>query len=205
MSPFFRRLFSAALCCVAAVAAGQGECAGAAPADVVTAFHGVLLDNMKHAKAYGCNGRETRVTHSIEAAFDMPFIAQRVLHRHWADLSADQRSQFVSAFGNMVTSTYASEFNDFSGETFTTLNTDALPNGDQLVHAKLTPGSGDVVNFDYVLRNQDGWRIINVLYDGVSDMATKSAQYQKLFEQKGFDGLLSWIRDQTSKTRASCA
>lgn len=74
------------------------------------------------------------------------------------------------------------------------------------MHAKLKPGSGDTVSFDYVLRPNGGkWRIINIVADGVSDLALRSTQYAKLYEEKGFDGLLAWIQEQTRKARADCS
>jgi phospholipid transport system substrate-binding protein len=176
------------------------------PEAVVSAFHATLLDNMKHGQAYGCQGRSQRLTPAIDSDFDLPFIAQTVLRRHWDALSQDQQQQYIEAFRELVIVTYAQQFADFAGERFTTLDTQTLPNGDALVHAKLKPGSGETVSFDYVLREKDGhWRVINIIADGVSDLALRSTQYAKLYEDRGFDGLLAWIREQTRKARADCS
>ncbi|MBX6421105.1 MAG: ABC transporter substrate-binding protein [Nevskia sp.] len=176
------------------------------PEAVVTGFHATLLDNMKHGKAYGCQGRSQRLAPVIDRDFDIPFIAQTVLRRHWDQLADDQRQRYTAAFRELVVATYAQQFADFAGERFTTQDTQNLPNGDALVHAQLKPGSGDTVSFDYVLRQKDGaWRIINIIADGVSDLALRSTQYAKLYEEKGFDGLLAWIEEQTRKARADCS
>ena len=59
--------------------------------------------------------------------------------------------------------------------------------------------------FDYVLHEVDGnWRVINVIADGVSDLALRSSQYEQIFKERGFDGLLAWIREQEKKTAADC-
>ena len=111
----------------------------------------------------------------------------------------------MAAFREITLVTYASQFNSFGGESFTTQDTQALPNGDQLVHARLKLGGGDSVAFDYILRGKDGgYRIINVIADGVSDLALRSTQYTRLYEQKGFDGLLGWLQEQSKKSHASC-
>lgn len=179
--------------------------ADGAPAEVVDAFHGALLNNMKHAKEYGCEGRIKKLEPVIDGSFDVPLITQTVMRKHWAELSEPQRSQLVTAFRETTVVTYATQFNDFGGETFTTQDTAPLPDGDQIVHARLQPGSGDSVAFDYILQGKDGnWRIINVIADGVSDLALRRTQYNRLYEQKGFDGLIGWLREQTKKARKSC-
>jgi phospholipid transport system substrate-binding protein len=173
---------------------------------VVTTLHAALLNNMKHAQAYGCDGRRKHIEALVDSSFDIPFIAQSALRRHWKDLSDAQRSQYIAAFREDVMVTYAGRFNSYDGETFTTLNSQALPNGDQVVHAKLLPNGDDAVIFDYVLHNKDGgWRIINVVAQGVSDLSLRSTQYASLYDQKGFDGLLAWIQEQTRKTRSNCS
>ncbi|MBV8063084.1 MAG: ABC transporter substrate-binding protein [Nevskia sp.] len=192
-------LVSALLFTPAAFAEGK-------PADVVDGIHAALLNNMKHAKEYGCDGRVKHLQPVVDASFDVPLIAQTVMRKHWGELNEAQRTQLIAEFRETTVVTYASQFNSFSGETFTTKDTQALPNGDQLVHARLQPNGGDSVAFDYILRlAKDGnYHIINVIADGVSDLALRSTQYSRLFEQKGFDGLMAWLQDQNKKMRASC-
>ena len=179
--------------------------AAGTPADVVNANHAALLNNMKHGKEYGCDGRIKHLQPVVDASFDVPLIAQTVMRRHWSELSDAQRTQLIAEFRDVTLVTYASNFNSFGGETFTTQDTQSLPNGDQIVHARLQPGSGDSVSFDYILRGKDGnFRIINVIADGVSDLALRSTQYNALYEKKGFSGLMSWLQDQSKKMQANC-
>ncbi len=197
-TPLLSLFFGLLLCAPAAFAAG-------APADVVNGIHAALLNNMKHGKEYGCDGRIKHLQPVIDAGFDVPLIAQTVMRRHWSELSEAQRTQLIAAFREITVVTYASQFNSFGGETFTTQDTQSLPNGDQLVHARLQPGSGDSVAFDYILRGKDGnFRIINVIADGVSDLALRSTQYNLLYEQKGFAGLMAWLQQQSKKMQANC-
>jgi phospholipid transport system substrate-binding protein len=190
-------LFSALLFTPAAFAA--------TPAEVVTGLHEALLNSMKHAKEYGCEGRVKHLQPVVDGSFDVPLIAQTVMRKHWGELGEAQRTQLIAAFRDTTVLTYASQFNSFSGEVFSTQETQPMPNGDQLVHARLQPNGGDSVAFDYILRGKDGnYRIINVVADGVSDLALRSTQYTRLFEQKGFDGLVGWLADQNKKMRANC-
>jgi phospholipid transport system substrate-binding protein len=177
----------------------------ATPADVVNNLHNALVNNMKHGKEYGCEGRVKHLQPVVDASFDVPLIAQTVMRKHWSELNDAQRTQLIAAFRETTVLTYASQFNSYSGEAFSTQETQPMPNGDQLVHARLQPNGGDSVAFDYILRGKgDDYRIINVVADGVSDLALRSTQYTRLFEQKGFDGLVGWLSDQNKKMRANC-
>jgi len=197
-TPLLSLFFGLIFCTPAAFAAGT-------PADVVNAIHAALLNNMKHGKEYGCDGRIKHLQPVVDASFDVPLIAQTVMRRHWSELSDAQRTQLIAEFREVTVVTYASNFNSFGGEAFTTQDTQSPPNGDQMVHARLQPGSGDSVAFDYILHGKDGnFRIINVIADGVSDLALRSTQYNALFEKKGFSGLMSWLQDQSKKMQANC-
>ena len=205
MSSFSRIFLSAGALAFAALGT-TGADSAPAPADVVTAFHATLLDNMKHGKQYGCDGRAQRLLPAIDATFDIPFIAERALRRDWSKLTPEQRNQFGAAYKDMVTTTYASEFRSYDGDRFNTLDTKELPNRYQMVHARLKPGTGDPVSFDYILHSTDGgWRVANVIADGVSTLSLQSEQYASVFEQKGgFDGLLGWLQEQTRAKRSDC-
>lgn len=183
----------------------QPAFAAGTPADTITSFHEVLIDNMKNGATLKCSGRSEKIGAAVDAGFDLPFLAQRVLRRQWKDLSEEQRTTFTATFRELVLITYANQFARFGGEKFETLTTKELADGTRLVNAKLTPGRGAPVNFDYVLREGNGtWRIVNVVADGVSDLALRSSQYDKIYKAGGYDGLIAQIKLQIEANRKGC-
>ena len=177
----------------------------AAPADTVTGFHEVLIGNMKQGAALGCAGRSARIATAVDGGFDLPYLASKVMRRQWKTLSEAQRAQFTATFRDLVLATYASQFAKFGGEQFETLATRELADGTRQVNAKLRLVSANPVNFDYVLHEVNGeWRIINVVADGVSDLAIRASQYDKAYKSVGFDGLLKQIESQTAANRKGC-
>jgi phospholipid transport system substrate-binding protein len=178
--------------------------AASAPADTVTAFHNLLLDNMRQGKSLSCSERIQRLTPSVESTFDLPFLSQHVLRRQWSSLSTAQQGEFTATLKDMIVTTYASQFTRYNGEQFTTLDT-LESGGHRVVHARLDLASGEPVSFDYVLRETaGGWRTINVIAGGVSDLALRSTQYDRLFKDKGFAGLIDTIRQQDAKIKSGC-
>jgi phospholipid transport system substrate-binding protein len=56
-----------------------------------------------------------------------------------------------------------------------------------LVRSQLIKSDGGIVNFDYVLHQTEGkWRITNILFDGVSDLAIKRGEYRAIMQRDGF-------------------
>jgi phospholipid transport system substrate-binding protein len=72
------------------------------------------------------------------------------------------------------------------------------------VHASIERASGAAVPLEYVLHEAaDGWRIVNIVADGVSDLALKRAEYQRLFGSGGFAALVAELDAQISRLRSS--
>jgi phospholipid transport system substrate-binding protein len=178
----------------------------AAPADVVNSFHDALIDSMKRGPSLGCDGRSKLLKPVIESSFDLPYISQLVMRRHWDEISDEQKARFQAVFKAMVVATYASQFKSWDQESFTVVETRDAPGGNKLVRAKFDTGDPQPVSFDYYLRpSGDSWKIVNVVADGVSDLALRSTQYDQQFREHGFDGLLNGIEDQKNKTLAICS
>ncbi|MGH8461203.1 MAG: ABC transporter substrate-binding protein [Stenotrophobium sp.] len=176
-----------------------------APANTVDAFHAALLDNMEHGESLGCAGRTQKMDKAIPDTFDLPFISHLVMKRHWTKLTPAQQATFTATLKNLVIATYAGQFSRHHGETFSTQDTLSLPNGARLVHAKLTRRDDDPVSFDYVLHLDAGhWKVINVVADGVSDLAIRSAQYDRLYSERGYTGLIDFLDKQIAQLRNTC-
>lgn len=175
------------------------------PADTVAGFHATLVEIMQRGSELGCNGRNQRVGGFVETGFDLPFIAQRVLKQHWKELSAAQQAQFTAQMKDLTAWSYASNFSQHSGESFTTLGATELPRDQRLVRTRLNLPGRDAVSFDYWLRQSGGrWRIINVIADGVSDLALRTTQYDRLIAEKGVNGLLGALSGEIARLRSSC-
>lgn len=189
---------------LALLGAATGALAGA-PADTVDRFHATLTASMQEAKKLGCEGRIEKLAPAVKEAFDLPFIAERTLRRHWKTLDATQREAFSAALERSVVTTYATEFASPDAVRFTIGKTDTMVNGDAVVHATLAPQKGDAVALDYVLKNREGgWKVVNVLAEGVSDLALRATQYDGLMKSAGFPALMTRLDEQTAKLKARC-
>ncbi len=174
------------------------------PDAVVNGFHAALTDAMEHGEQLGCKGRLQKLEPAIASSFDIPFIASHILRKRWGKLTAEQRAAFTAVLHDLIVQTYASNFSH-KGPTFTTLETRDAGARKQ-VRTRLKPARDEPVTLEYFMQKDaaGGWRIINVIANGVSDLALRSSQYDKVFEQSGFDGLMAKLQKQIAADRAAC-
>ena len=63
--------------------------------------------------------------------------------------------------------------------------------GGIIVHTLFEIPDDEDVKFDYMMKKKgDTWRIINIIANGVSDLALKRSEYTDVLSRKGFDALI---------------
>lgn len=174
-----------------------------AAAATVERLHDALLEAMREGETLGYAGRFERLQPVVEATYDLPSLARVALGRHWSSLDAGQQAAFVDAFGRFSVANYAARFASYGGERFETRAVERLQGEQVAVRTVLIKGDGGSVSLDYVLHPRDGqWGIVNVVADGVSELAMRRAEYGSLMKQSGFEGLLSVVEERIARLAA---
>jgi len=167
---------------------------------VVEKLHTTLLAVMKDGVKIGYQGRYDQIAPVIKSSFDMPFISRTVLGKHWETLHNDQQSKFIEMFTRMSIAAYASNFDSYSGERFKTISEKEVSGGRILIQSQLIKSDGGQVQLDYLLNRTDSqWRIINIIAEGVSDLALKRADYSAFLKNHGFEALLKKLNEKTNQ------
>ncbi len=173
---------------------------GVSAQTVVTHLHETLLEVMQNATSLGYAGRLERLSPVIDDAYDLQRVARVTVGRHWRGWSAARQQQYLALFRRLILATYAYRFNGYSGEHFEVGEVIATERGDRRVQALLVRPNDPPVRFDYLLRERgNGWRIINVVTDGVSDLALKRAEYNAILKRDGFDSLIATLEAQIAR------
>ena len=168
--------------------------------EVVEKLHTTLLAVMKDGDQIGYQGRYDQLAPVIKSSFDMPFISRTVLGKYWETFNNEQRSRFVEAFTKMSIATYAANFDRYSGERFKMVSEKEVSGGRILVQSQLIKSDGGKVQLDYLLhRTGSQWRIINVIAEGVSDLALKRADYSAFLKNKGFEALIEKLNEKVGQ------
>lgn len=170
-----------------------------APAAVVERFQQELISAMKAAEQLGYRGRYARLAPAVRRSHDIAAISRISVGSYWDGLQPAQQAKLVKTFARLSISTYAERFDGYSGERFETQSSGDLSADVAGVRSLFTKSDGGEIQFDYLLRNDErGWRIVNIVIDGVSDLALKRAEYAEILSRDGFDALIAALEEKTA-------
>jgi phospholipid transport system substrate-binding protein len=175
----------------------------ASPKEVVNRLETTLIDHMKAGDSLTFDERFDKLRPLVEDIMAVDRMGRFLFGRDWASFDEQQRKRFKDAFLDLSAATYAGQFKKFGGEHFDPV--EVLKQGEDRVVVKrqLTTGSGRKVAFDYLMtHSDDGWQIVTIITDGVSDLAVKRSQYRRLLADQNFDAVVSRIRETVASQRS---
>ena len=164
------------------------------PDQVVETLQACMADVMKNAETLGFEGRVERLHPVLPDVFDLAFMAEKSVGRHWKTASPEEQERLVSTFTRYVIENYAGRFTGWDGQAFEILGDEPSARGTILVRTRLVDPNADDVKLDYRLRKteESGWKIIDVYLDGtVSELALRRSEYSSLIKREGFEALLA--------------
>ncbi|GAB4183207.1 MAG: ABC transporter substrate-binding protein [Wenzhouxiangellaceae bacterium] len=166
------------------------------PTAVVMRLESALLESMRQGEAMSFTARQTMLEPVIAESLDFVRMGRFIFGTRWSTFADTERSAFVRAFRTLSTANYAARFKRFRGESFRIIESDV--DGQRArVRSELTKQDGATVTFDYLLISSDqGWRIVNIIAEGVSDLALKRTQYNSLFSRLGMSGVVEAMAEQ---------
>jgi phospholipid transport system substrate-binding protein len=163
---------------------------------IVDKFQTELVQVMKEGKKLGFNGRYQKLDSAVSNSHDLPKIARIVVDKEWEKLSEEQQKKLTDTFSRFSVASYAHNFKDFNGEAFIIDSEEETKMGGVVIHSHLTLPDDQPVKFDYMLKEKgSSWRIINIIANGVSDLALKRSEYTAILQREGFDTLISKINE----------
>lgn len=169
-------------------------------ATTIARLHTALIGVSGGLETMALKERYTALEPAITGTHDLPYIARFSMRRYWGDLTGDQHAEFIDVFSRLSISTYVSRFAGVTDETFGISGQRKTSRGHVEVTGTLLQNNGKALDIIYVLHQSAGdWRIINILVDGVSDLALKRAEYQRMYTDGGFPGLIDYLSAQTAE------
>ena len=139
-----------------------------------------------------------RVRQVLTAGFDVKTMSKFVLDDHWGAASQAERNEFGALFQRFLLDTYVDQLGKLSGGRFDVVA--ARPRGSKGYQVRSTmSGAGGAPRFHVEWRlwhAEPGWRIVDVMVQGVSLLKTYRSQFTHLIGQNGGDvgGLLVALR-----------
>jgi phospholipid transport system substrate-binding protein len=112
--------------------------------------------------------------------------------RGWKEATPEQRKKLTTEFRNMLVRTYSNAISAYEGQTMKVQPVRMKP-GDTDVTVRnqfIRPG-GKPVLVDYSMRKtEQGWKIYDIVVEGVSLVLTYRSEFDQVVKQEGIDGLI---------------
>jgi phospholipid transport system substrate-binding protein len=174
------------------------------PSAHIDGLHRALLEAMKHGRQLGVKGRYDKLAPILFQTYDVPFMARVAVGASWDSMPPSQQARVIDAFSRMMVATYASRFDEFSGERFEILQTLEQPPAAKLVKTRVTQSNGKTVSLSYLVRLVGPeWKVVDVFLDGtISELASRRAEFTSILKSGGPDALISSLRQQGDKLLA---
>ncbi|WP_374090881.1 ABC transporter substrate-binding protein [Methylomicrobium lacus] len=181
---------------LAPVTAFAGAVGGTSARAVVEKFQAELIEVMKNGKTLGYAGRYDKLVKPVSESHDLVMIARVVVGKEWEKLTSEQQDKLVDVFSKLSVASYAHNFKEYGGESFVFESEEQTKRGGVVVHYLFKVPDEKSHKFDYWLKEKgDSWRIINIIADGVSDLALRRSEYTTILQREGFDALIAKINE----------
>lgn len=133
--------------------------------------------------------------------FDFERMSRMVLGKHWNRASKEQQQQFVVEFRSLLVRTYASALAKYRNQTIEYKPLRAQPSDtDVTVRTQIVQPGGQPLPIDYSLvKREDGWKVYDVVIEGVSLVTNYRGQFSTEVKQSGMDGLIQRLADKNKQ------
>ncbi len=187
--------FAAGLTAAGIISLSTAAPAQSTPSQVIETLSSQVIEVLR-AQSVDSSARRRRVEEVIYRHLDFETLSRLVMARNWSTLSEDQKSEFKREFKRHLSHTYGDNLDNYRNEKVLILSERKEKRGDVTVRSKVLRGGSDDILVDYRLRKQnEQWRIIDVVIEGVSLVANFRSQFQEIMTSGGADRLLKLLRE----------
>jgi len=120
--------------------------------------------------------------------------------RSWARATPEQRKQVVAEFRAMLVRTYASAIDAYRGQTLQVLPVRMKPaDTDVTVRNRYLRPGATPVTIEYQMRKTaQGWKIYDIVVEGVSLVITYRSEFDAVVKQDGIEGLIRRLAEKNT-------
>lgn len=149
--------------------------------------------------------REALLKNSFAKVVDIEWIAKFVLGNTWRSANETQRKHYVRLYRNYLTKTYVENFAQNSNRKITdirVLGVNSSESENYTARTELVLSTGERMNVDYLVNeNTEGkHRIVDIIIENVSLLATHRAQFRQLATQGGIEKVIAKLEALTQPT-----
>lgn len=124
-------------------------------------------------------------------AFDFETMSLLVLGPNWKSASDEQKARFVSSFKGLLIRTYSKALLQAGDTEIVWAPLDLAPNDSRTVVSAKVPTISGPIEMNWRLRKrEEGWRVYDIVVDGISLVTNYRGTYNAEIRKIGLDGLI---------------
>lgn len=133
---------------------------------------------------------------------DMEWIAKFVVGNNWRTASEEQRARYAELYKNFITNVYVENYTQSNERKIRDIQVLGIADADDerfTTRTKLLLSTGESLSVDYMAHKKEkGYKIVDVIIEGVSLLASHRAEFGQLASGKGLDAVIAKLETLTS-------
>ena len=174
---------------------------GEAPDALVNRVSGEVLQILQGSSAApGSAEVIAQVKEKILPHFDFPRMAALATGIGWRTASPEQKAELTEQFRTLLVRTYSSALSKYKDQTLEFLPPrESADKSKVIVRSLLKQPGAQAIAVDYRMSSDsDGWKVYDVVVDGVSLVTTYRDAFSAEVRDNGIDGLIRMLDDKNA-------
>ncbi|MBL0122248.1 MAG: ABC transporter substrate-binding protein [Betaproteobacteria bacterium] len=136
--------------------------------------------------------------------FNFVRMTQLAVGRNWREANDGQKKTLIDEFRTLLVRTYSTSLSQYRNQTIDVKPMKiAAADTDVVVKTQVNQPGGQPIPIDYSLeKTKDGWKVFDVLIDGVSLVTNYRSSFNTEIQKSGIDGLIKSLVDRNAKNAA---
>jgi phospholipid transport system substrate-binding protein len=179
----------------------------ASPEDLVKKVTAEIMAAIKSDKQLQAGDKQKAMKLAEEKIIphvDFEEATRLAVGRGWKQASPEQQKKLVTEFKNMLVRTYSNAISAYEGQEMKVLPSRGKPGDtDATVRNQFIRPGGKPVLVDYSMKKTDkGWKIYDIVVEGVSLVLTYRSEFDAVVKQEGIDGLIKRLSQKNTAPAA---
>ena len=136
--------------------------------------------------------------------FDFTRMTRLAVGRNWSQASDAQKEALTREFQTLLVRTYSTSISQYRNQTIDVRPARvAAGDKDTVVKTVVNQPGGQPIPIDYSMQRTDkGWKVYDVMVDGVSLVTTYRSSFNDQIQKSGVDGLVKTLADRNRSAEA---
>ncbi len=172
------------------------------PLETVKGHINKVLDVLKDSSLKGEEGKKikkAKIRSISERMFDYTELSRRTLGPNWKKFNNAQQKEFIELYKSLLEDAYADKIMNYTDEKVLFNKENMLSEKTCEVQTTILTKKADIPIYYRVIKKEDGWRVYDVVIEGVSLISNYRTQFKEILSNKSPDELLEVLRKKVGK------